>query len=1110
MADIRSTIYIDDEFSDSLSELTIQAFSASKATRVLMKATEDLSDAYDDLHENLDEAQKEQAHFIAETRAYDKAFALAGETVKKVGSSAKKIASQLKFEMIALRYTIENTLEKKLISIKDNLKSLPVALKILQKGYISPAYNRFFNEMKSMPVFFKLLKEYGGEMAKSGFVTGIGKVVEGFLKIKNFFESTNKIGIVGSAVKNGVMSFLGKDGTKQMELFGRLAVHYGGQELSKLKEITKERLKSFNIIEKIKSSYQSYYNARMLANAETASRAMSMQNNAASLHALGRNVEGRLSGIGLSRAGVWASDFFHRRASGIERQASALLSGLRDPSKLEFLMQSLKSGAVNFGKMLTENTQKGLAKGIVWLGTNKAAKVVTSFALDLGSLLGATLIQNLAFSLLKKFKDEMLNVIKAADRAIANSLDQLVLSDKFSAFGERGKVANDRAAMMADKYGLSRDSVKQMALSATKTGRGRIGTPEFERMLALSDKIAKLSPDQTTESVMSTLMSSVVGGEAGSLAQLLGGEIDPKELIKNSGIKEVTYKDVAKGFGRIFKGVSFSDNASMIQNMSTPGKAQLNLETIRSNLREISKNAISDGRYDFGREQRIYSAGRSLENQLVGAGYEDALSEGKLSKALDIAEQITQEAGFTEEKYKEATNTMSANYMYIHTQLDNVKKGLGEIFTRELEPAVKRVREFIESPAFTKLLGYIAAGVKFIGATVNKIINAMFNSIETIKKVAIVGIIAKVYLIARSVMTIISFLPMIKMALAWILRILGFKGLAGALTKISIKQIKLIALQKLKNMEVIAEDAVTHKISLTLGKILTKQKMIAGLKMAGPWLGAAVAIGLCLFFIHKLKNDNSSFGDTVKATVFSIYQLLMNVFQHIIFYFAEYIPHQFLTSIDVLKLAILELANFAQRKFSEIFTGFYSKIESAYRFVGLDSLAEGANEMVKVASGWGEGTAKQIEEIKKEMERRNYHFATMWESLPGITEGVEEAAKTNGESVIKNLENIGFIGAVNGMADSVKGIVTDFGSFIKEQLGIGDDTNNYLSQMVGEDEDLKWLKAFSDRQIMSSYHQSTQNNKTINLNGYSEQARMEIVRRNANTIPPRVTRGVGR
>jgi hypothetical protein len=78
----------------------------------------------------------------------------------------------------------------------------------------------------------------------------------------------------------------------------------------------------------------------------------------------------------------------------------------------------------------------------------------------------------------------------------------------------------------------------------------------------------------------------------------------------------------------------------------------------------------------------------------------------------------------------------------------------------------------------------------------------------------------------------------------------------------------------------------------------------------------------------------------------------------------------------------------------------------------------------------------------------------------------------------------------------------------KTEAGIKTDTGK-IRQFNEQEEELRWLKAFSDRQIMSAYgNMTTTNNRTINMNGVSQNVMAEAYRRNRSTIPPRAALGM--
>ena len=45
------------------------------------------------------------------------------------------------------------------------------------------------------------------------------------------------------------------------------------------------------------------------------------------------------------------------------------------------------------------------------------------------------------------------------------------------------------------------------------------------------------------------------------------------------------------------------------------------------------------------------------------------------------------------------------------------------------------------------------------------------------------------------------------------------------------------------------------------------------------------------------------------------------------------------------------------------------------------------------------------------------------------------------------------------------------------------DSNNKIKELMSQEEELRWLKAFSDRQIMQSYNSQTSMTRNITMNG---------------------------
>lgn len=1125
MSDIRSTLYINDEFSDTLSELTIQAFNASKATRILTKGVEDLSDSYDELTESLTEAQKEKAKELAEYRLADKLFA-------QVGRSYKKIASTIKFESYAIRAAVENNIEKRSGLIKKEMllrkdsfqKSMKYARELadfqIEKAKLVYAVKSKIlkNEIN---LTYLLAKRYGPSMVTDGIkaMPGALRAMPGAMlngagnaigAMAGFYYNDNKLGTMLSAGKsiltNGKVAKV-IDKLKWIRAIAGLYAHFGKEGLLNIKDSAMAKALDLKagamglkdsavsritgVRDSLKNAYGAYAAGINNVNATRVARAEALMSESAALHRTGRSVErtfGRMFGNGLGARvydygnplGARVADLFHSAATKKSELAKILRNQINEPSIWGFIKVKSKE----FGKELSNKTSEGIAKGIGWLSSNKGIKMIESFALDMGKLLGAALIQNIAFSLLKKFKDELIGVIRAADAAIAQSFDRHILSDKFSTIhGERGVVANQRTALVADKYGLNDEVVKQLALAA---GSGRIGTADFERIMALSDKIARLSPNETTENVASALIQSISGErDAGTLAGLLGGRTKMSEQLKNAGLE-----------GQL--GID-PDNPKF-------GLKDFSLENIKSVFNTITGRDVASSAKSEA--LKIFSRGTLLENQLIGAGYENALNEGNLTEALNIAEKITEQAGFTNDKYAEATDTLSNNYQAIHTNMDNIKRRLGEIYTKELEPAVKLVKEFMESEEFKRIINYVAYGVKFVGSVVNKIITAMIEGISFIEKVAIVGVIAKLYLAFRSVQAIIGFLPLIKTGLVWLLRVLGLRGLAGKLAAISVQTVKQIILNKILVAENLKRDAATGRILWKESKIALTEGALSKIKLVGKWLAVAAAVGLVLYGIYKLTDETKSFGEYISALLGVTWQFLFNGFQRLAFYIINFIPGKFKNACDLIAGAFWQLIGDIQKHFGDMFTGLYRTIAEGLEKIGAKDLAKGYREAALYTNSFGETAYNASRDAYKKIEERNRRLEILDKEIPKLTDGLKEAWDTNGKSAWKKFDSITGIKDILGeIKDKTAGLTTDLMKGFKSFLGMEDETNDHLGNIessMSDQEELRWLKAFSDRQIMNSYSQSTSHTSTTNIYRASEQLAAEGMRRTLKSRPSKV------
>ena len=75
---------------------------------------------------------------------------------------------------------------------------------------------------------------------------------------------------------------------------------------------------------------------------------------------------------------------------------------------------------------------------------------------------------------------------------------------------------------------------------------------------------------------------------------------------------------------------------------------------------------------------------------------------------------------------------------------------------------------------------------------------------------------------------------------------------------------------------------------------------------------------------------------------------------------------------------------------------------------------------------------------------------------------------------------------------------------VNKKTGEGIETaNDQLKKMNEQEEELRWMKAFSDRQITSHYNSMTSYTRNVNINGMSQAGIVEMGRRSLSAIPSR-------
>ena len=541
-------------------------------------------------------------------------------------------------------------------------------------------------------------------------------------------------------------------------------------------------------------------------------------------------------------------------------------------------------------------------------------------------------------------------------------------------------------------------------------------------------------------------------GEAGDVARKRAYEL-ANELGENATmVSELSAKAAYEGIGteHFEQMMKLADKVSKL-------KTGESVESVAGNL--ISN--IKSG-HDASSIAQMFGGGQQMERQLINAGYERALNRGDIGKALEIAEKIAEQAGLTDEKYQAATDNLSNNYKKIMNNLDNVQRRLAESFNRAFAPTVKKIKELVESQKFKTIVNIADYLISKLGKFLNWFAEGAVDNIGIIGVMLGVGIVSKVMFLLPKIKLAIKILALSKGPLGFIIR---------QLTTITGKIVGIIAKQ---------------------GIAALKTKALAALKVAGPWVAAAAAVAGVTYGIYKLTGTTKSFTGWLKGILGAAMQGGMNVFTNI-FIFFDRLGTKIKMFAKMVKAGTITMIGMIKSKFGELLgwiieklIGFVSnnpvlsKIMEALD-VDLSSVAQSAKEWT---GSFGENEMSAANKIYAEIQQME---ANQQEYID-VTQGVQEAYESEGATVINHLKEL--IGLNKEQ--------------VEKQKSIDDDTGK-IRKMGEQEEELRWMKAFSDRQIMSSYNSMTSNSRTINLNGVSQNTMAEAYRRNRSTIPSRAS-----
>ena len=572
--------------------------------------------------------------------------------------------------------------------------------------------------------------------------------------------------------------------------------------------------------------------------------------------------------------------------------------------------------------------------------------------------------------------------------------------------------------------------------------------------------------DRSLDDISMTDRLNALYGEAGGVAKERAYKL-ANELGESARmVTELSAKAAYEGIGtdHFERMMKLADKVGKLSGESTDNVANSLIDNIK-NGQDASSLA------------RMFGGGQMMERQLRHSGYERALHRGDLDEALKIAEKIAEQAGLTDERYEKATDSLSNNYKRIQNVTENFKQRISEIYSQSFAPAVKKVREFLESEKFKKIQSIIEVIVKKVGEFVNSTVEMMIDNIHWLGIFLGIGVASKTMLIIKLISKIIGFSGPIRKFLGFAFRMVG--GILG----------KIVS-------------------------IVAQKGVLAAMRLAGPWLAVGAAVTGIVYGIYKLSGTTKSFTDWIKEkfqTASRIlaagYRVLQNVFANVFIFF------------DHIGDYIMNLPSLAKAAFEDIL----DELETLRKKIKGEDLRPRIYIDKSELDSMSEEAKKALGKIYEET---SYGSAgsNSFSAFPGGGHGAstkyfyygkEEVKKSKTDELIEKIQanQIQYLNVWEGAdkaleegwgstVDWLKKIFQQGEEQTKEQQGIKSDTNK-LRQFNEQEEELRWLKAFSDRQIMSAYNSMTTNNRTINMNGVSQNTMAEAYRRNRSTIPAR-------
>lgn len=550
------------------------------------------------------------------------------------------------------------------------------------------------------------------------------------------------------------------------------------------------------------------------------------------------------------------------------------------------------------------------------------------------------------------------------------------------------------------------------------------------------------------------------------------------------------------------------------------------IETLSPNTSiEDAANRIIDSiknGHDAGSVTQMFGGGQKMERQMRRMGYERALRRGDVTKALDIAEKVAEQAGLTEERYTNAQKTLSRSYATINNTIENVKQKIGMVLAQHIEPIINKISDFVTSPEFKKGISFIAFIVDKIGAALEKAVNFFIDNIKIIGIMIGLFILTKLWLVINTVLGLGSILGFVKTLIFDAGKAVAFlhgkfAGLIAFLRKSSF--IDKFLITPMIDFNKKTRTAIRqHGI---LGGVIRGTGFALKSMFLNPITISAVMAGVLLYYMEDIVNAVGKLvtgsDKTVKlwasipGMINMAREFATNFFENVFIFFDNTFSEISLLGGLILRLPILSIQLWG--KFFEFFGEGLSEMMKGLSEIG-KKIAD-AMPKYSVAWGIGEGLSKMGDLGSMSGDGLKMLGGTLEGWATGkLDDFVKEAKEYSPKKYVDMMKGVDQASQIetwgelfkDAGGDKILGFLDD----ISKKLGLSVDTENeiqgrtdLIAETMQQEEELRWLKAFSDRQIGSAYNSMTSYNTTTTINGASQQTLIEMGRRAPSSVPKR-------